>query len=167
MKAFAKLIDVMSTKIGNAVSWMTLMLVLITIYDVLMRYVFKAGSIWIQEAEWHLFAANFMLAASYTLLVDGHVRVDLFYANFKPQTKAWINLVGTVLFLIPYCILIIWASIPFVENSWAVFEGSNDPGGLPARYILKAVIPVTFILIALQGLSEIVKNLEIIKSDKE
>ena len=158
MNSLARFVDQVSTRIGHAVSWMTLLMVLITMYDVIMRYIFKAGSIWIQEAEWHLFAANFMLAASWTLLRNGHVRVDLFYVKFSAKTKAWVDLIGSIFFLLPFCALIVYSSIPFVSDSWAIWEGSSDPGGLPARYILKSVIPLTFMLLALQGISEIVKN---------
>ena len=158
MNSFVRFVDQVSTRIGHAVSWMTLLMVLITMYDVIMRYIFKAGSIWIQEAEWHLFAANFMLAASWTLLRNGHVRVDLFYVKFSAKTKAWVDLIGSIFFLLPFCVLVVYSSIPFVSDSWAIWEGSSDPGGLPARYILKSVIPLTFMLLALQGISEIVKN---------
>ncbi|MFZ7128402.1 MAG: TRAP transporter small permease subunit [Desulfobacterales bacterium] len=167
MSSFARIMDKISIYIGHTVSWMTLMMVLLTMYDVVMRYVFKAGSIWIQELEWHLFAANFMLAASWTLLRNGHVRVDLFYIRFNPKTKAWVDLIGSLLFLLPFCALIVYASIPFVSDSWAILEGSSDPGGLPARYILKTVIPLTFFLLALQGISEIIKNVATITSRGE
>ena len=145
MSSFARFMDKISIRVGHVASWMTLILVLVTMYDVIMRYIFKAGSIWIQESEWHLFAANFMLAASWTLLRNGHVRVDLFYVKFSTKTKAWIDLIGSILFLLPFCILIVYSSIPFVFDSWAMLEGSSDPGGLPARYILKSVIPLTFV----------------------
>ena len=162
MNGFRKvfgIIDSLNNRVGQAVSWLTLFLVIITIYDVLMRYVFRSGSIWIQEAEWHLFSANFMLAGGWTLLRDGHVRVDLFYSKFTPRTKALIDLGGAVFFLIPYCALIVWASFPYVADSWGMWEGSQDPGGLPGRFILKTVIPVTFILIGFQGISQIMKNI--------
>ncbi len=167
MSSFARFMDKISIRVGHAASWMTLMLVLVTMYDVIMRYIFKAGSIWIQESEWHLFAANFMLAASWTLLRNGHVRVDLFYVKFSTKTKAWVDLIGSILFLLPFCILIVYSSIPFVFDSWAIWEGSSDPGGLPARYILKSIIPLTFILLALQGISEIIKNAAVIKKRGE
>lgn len=167
MSRFVRFMDNMTMRIGHAVSWMTLIMVLVTMYDLIMRYIFKAGSIWIQEAEWHLFAANFMLAASWTLLNNGHVRVDLFYVKFSARTKAWVDLAGSILFLLPYCVLIVYASIPFVADSWALWEGSSDPGGLPARYLLKSVIPLTFILLILQGVSEIIKNIAVITSGEE
>ncbi|WP_197281929.1 TRAP transporter small permease subunit [Dethiosulfatarculus sandiegensis] len=167
MQSFVRFIDAFSEKVGNAVSWLTLIMVLVTVYDVLMRYIFKAGSIWIQEAEWHLFAANFMLAGAWTLLHDGHVRVDIFYAKYKPTTRALVDIFGTLLFLLPYSVLVVWASIPFVHDSWAMLEGSSDPGGLPGRYILKTVIPVTFVFVGMQGLSEIIKNIQIIKKGEK
>lgn len=167
MSSFARVMDKISIRVGHAASWMTLILVVVTIYDVIMRYIFKAGSIWIQESEWHLFAANFMLAASWTLLRNGHVRVDIFYVKFSIKTKAWVDLIGSILFLLPFCILIVYSSIPFVFDSWAIWEGSSDPGGLPARYILKSVIPLTFILLALQGISEIIKNAAVITKGGE
>lgn len=167
IKRLSERIDRFSERIGHAVSWMIFAMVLVTVYDVVMRYVFKSGSIWIQEAEWHLFAANFMLAASWTMLKDGHVRVDLFYAKFSPKTRAWINLAGTALFLLPFSAMVIWASIPFVVDSWAIWEGSSDPGGLPARYLLKTVIPITFMLLALQGASEMIKNILVIRKRPE
>lgn len=157
-------IDAFNQRVGRAVSWMTLLLVLMTIYDIMMRYIFKAGSVWIQEAEWHLFAANFMLAGGWTLLRGGHVRVDLLYTRFSPRTQAIVDLVGTILFLFPFCAVVIWASIPYVMDSWALLEGSPDPGGLPGRFLLKTIIPVTFFLIALQGVSLLAKNIQILKS---
>ena len=160
-------IDAINEKIGRAVSWFTLLMVVVTIYDVLMRYLFKAGSIWIQEAEWHLFAANFMLAGAWTLKHGGHVRVDVLYNRFSAKTRAWIDILGGLLFLLPYSLLVIWASYPFVMDSWAIWEGSGDPGGLPARYILKTVIPLTFILIALQGVAEIIKSCRILRGNDE
>lgn len=123
MSSFARFMDKVSIRVGHAASWMTLILVLVTMYDVIMRYIFKAGSIWIQESEWHLFAANFMLAASWTLLRNGHVRVDIFYVKFSTKTKAWIDLIGSILFLLPFCILIVYSSIPFVFDSWSMLEG--------------------------------------------
>jgi TRAP-type mannitol/chloroaromatic compound transport system permease small subunit len=159
ISSLARFIDAFNTRVGHIASWMTLTIVLVTIFDVIMRYIFKSGTIWIQELEWHLFAANFMLAASWTLIQNGHVRVDIFYVNFHMKTKQWINLVGSILFLLPYCVLIVYASMPFVMDSWSMLEGSSDPGGLPGRFIIKSVIPLTFLLLALQGISEIIKNI--------
>lgn len=157
-RTVVRTIDSINEWVGSGVKWLTLLLVLITVYDVLMRYVFRAGSIYIQESEWHLFAANFMLAAGWTLLNDGHVRVDLIYTRLSDKKKAWIDLFGSIVFLLPYCMLVIWAAWPFVADSWSILEGSPDPGGLPALYLLKTVIPVAFLLLGIQAISQAVKN---------
>ena len=157
-RTVVRTIDSINWWVGSGVKWLTLLLVLITTYDVLMRYVFRAGSIYIQESEWHLFAANFMLAAGWTLLNDGHVRVDLVYTRLSDKKKAWIDFLGSIVFLIPYCMLVIWAAWPFVSDSWSILEGSPDPGGLPALYLLKTVIPVSFFLLGIQAISQAVKN---------
>ena len=95
-----------------------------------------------QELEWHLFAVVFLIGAAYTLKQEGHVRVDILFIHFSKKTKAWIDLFGTIVFLIPFCLIIIYSTQKFISNSWAVREISPDPGGLPARYILKSMIPL-------------------------
>jgi len=109
--------------------------------------------------EWHLFAFIFLIGAAYALKHDRHVRVDVFYANFTEKQQAWVNLIGTLLFLIPFCIIIIYTSIRFAANAYAIQEGSPDPGGLPARYIVKAAIPIGFILLLLQACSLLIKSM--------
>ena len=159
LEAILRTIDGINDRIGKWVAWLTLILVLITVYDVIMRYFFRAGSVAIQEAEIHLFAMNFLLAAGWTYLNDGHVRVDILYLRFGMKTKAWIDLLGALLFCVPYCLLVIWAAGPFVIDSWATREGSPNPGGLPALYVLKATIPLAFFLIALQAISQAIKKI--------
>jgi TRAP-type mannitol/chloroaromatic compound transport system permease small subunit len=163
VKWISRNIDRLSAGVGRTVSWFTVMMVLVTVYDVLMRYFFKAGSIAIQEAEWHLFSAHFLLAASWALLLNGHVRVDLFHARMAPRQKAWVDFLGGIFFLVPFCAVVVWASIPFVYDSWVSLEGSSDPGGLPARYLLKTIIPVAYILMGFQGGSQIIKNFLILR----
>jgi TRAP-type mannitol/chloroaromatic compound transport system permease small subunit len=161
---FATNIDRLSAVVGRTVAWLTVTIVIVTVYDVLVRYLFKAGSILIQEVEWHLFSANFLLAASWVVQLNGHVRVDLFHSRMHPKQKAWVDLLGGIFFLVPFCAVIVWASIPFVYDSWAIWEGSSDPGGLPARYLLKTVMAVAYILMGLQGVSQIIKNFLILRS---
>ena len=162
LSALVRGIDRLNEKVGQNVSWLTLTLVLVTTYDVIMRYLFDITYVFIQELEWHLFAVLFLIAAGYTHLRGDHVRVDIVHARLSPHAKAWIELVFGVLFLFPTCFLLIWTSIPFVINAWTVLEGSPDPGGIPARYVLKAVIPIGFVLVALQGVSATIRNLFIV-----
>jgi len=141
------------------VAWSTALVVLVVFVDVVMRYAFNTSFVFTQELEWHLFAFIFLMGAGYTLLYDGHVRVDIFYQRLSPKAQAWINLIGVLLFLIPGCVMVIATSWSFVANSWAVMEGSPDPGGIPYRFLLKACIPAGFILLLLQGVSLWIKSL--------
>lgn len=152
---------------GRAVSWCVLIMVLIISYDVFMRYFFQIGSVALQELEWHLFAVIFLLGASYTLKHDGHVRVDIFYQSKKlsDRHRAWIDLSGTLIFLIPFCVLIIISSWEFVAYSFRILEGSPDPGGLPFRFLLKAAIPLGFFLLLLQGIALALKSVKTIFFD--
>ncbi len=159
MQRFIHIIDTMNEKIGSGVAWLTTVMVLIVCYDVFTRYILHSSSVAIQELEWHLFAIIFLMAAAYTLKDDQHVRVDVLYTRFSPKVQAWINLLGSLIFLLPFCILVIWTSWNFVNQSFSMREGSPNPGGLPARYLLKAVIPVSFSFLFLQGLSMIFKSI--------
>lgn len=149
---------------GRAVSWCVLIMVLIISYDVFMRFFFHIGSVALQELEWHLFAILFLLGASYTLKHDGHVRVDILYQSKKLTDvhRAWVDLFGTVLFLIPFCLLIIISSWEFVSYSFRILEGSPDAGGLPFRFLLKAAIPVGFLLLLIQGIAMVLKSIDTI-----
>jgi TRAP-type mannitol/chloroaromatic compound transport system permease small subunit len=149
----AKGIDVLNEWVGRGVAWVTLGLVLVIFVDVVMRYMFRTSFVFTQELEWHLFAFIFLIGAGYTLLHDGHVRVDVLYQRLGTKGKAWINLVGVLLFLFPGCVMIIVTSFKFVYASWAIMEGSPDPGGVPFRFIVKGTIPVGFFLLLLQGTS--------------
>ena len=153
---------------GKLVSWLVLAMVLLVSYDVAMRYFFLSGSIALQEMEWHLFSLIFLIGAAYTLKHDDHVRLDLFYKSsfMNDERRAGINLLGSLLLLIPFCILIITTSWPFVFQSYIHLEGSPDPGGLPYRWILKAGIPLGFTLLLLQGVADIAKNLKLILREK-
>ncbi len=151
--ALARRIDRLNEWIGRGVSWVTTGMVVVVFVDVVMRYVFKTSFVFVQELEWHLFAFIFLIGAGYTLLHDGHVRVDIIYQRLGPKGRAWINLVGTITCLIPGCFMIIDTSWSWVVASFSILEGSPDPGGIPFRFIIKACIPVGFALILLQGLS--------------
>jgi TRAP-type mannitol/chloroaromatic compound transport system permease small subunit len=121
--------------------------------DVVMRYLFKTSFVFTQELEWHLFAFIFLIGAGYTLLHDGHVRVDIIYQRLGTKGRAWVNLIGVIFFLIPGCYLVISTSWHFVSNSFSMLEGSPDPGGIPYRFIVKGTMTVGYALLLLQGIS--------------
>jgi TRAP-type mannitol/chloroaromatic compound transport system permease small subunit len=158
IRLIIRLIDGLNTKIGHAISWLSTLLVVVVCYDVFTRYFLRKSSVGVQELEWHIFAVLFLLAAAYTLKEDGHVRVDVFYTLLSKRGQAWINLVGGLIFLVPFCLLVIWASQGFVNMSWAIQETSPDPGGLPYRYLLKAMVPAGFTLILIQGVALILRS---------
>lgn len=155
-------IDRFTDLIGRLVSWLVIAMVLLVSYDVTMRYVFDRGSVALQELEWHLFGLIFLLGSAYTLRHDDHVRLDLVYQSrfMNDYRRAWINLIGALGFLIPFCALIIVSSIPFVQQSFVHMEGSPDPGGLPWRWVLKSAIPLGFGLLILQGISQAASALQ-------
>lgn len=162
LEKFVNFVDGLSDKIGHLVGWITTLMVLIVFYDTVMRYAFNKGNVALQELEWHLFAIIFLIGAAYTLKESGHVRVDILYVNLSKKTQAWIDFLGVFVLLIPFSVMVILSTKGFIMNSWAIREISPDPGGLPARYILKAMIPLGFSLLIVQGLSEAAKNFMVI-----
>ena len=158
LKNISRGIDRINEWVGRFVSWVAFLVVVVVFVDVVMRYAFRKSYVFTQEMEWHLFAFIFLMGAGYTLLKDGHVRVDIFYQRLSEKGQAWINLIGIIFFLIPGCYMIITTSLAFVENSWKMLEGSPDPGGIPYRFIIKGAIPAGFVLLLLQGLSLGIKS---------
>lgn len=146
---------------GRTVAWLVPTLVLVTCCDVAMRYLFQHGSILLQELEWHLFSLTFLLGSAYTLRHDDHVRLDLLYRSrwLGDRYRDWVNLLGGLFFLTPFCLLAIFGSWSFVAQSFLHGEGSPDPGGLPYRWILKAAIPAGFALLLLQGIADVLYRL--------
>ncbi len=149
---FCDVIDGINRWVGQGVAWVTLLLVVVVFVDVCMRYIFNTSFVFVQELEWHLFGFIFLVGAGYTLLHDGHVRVDIIYQRLGLKGRAWVNLIGVIFFLIPGCLLVIITSWKFVLNAWLMMEGSPDPGGIPFRYLIKGTIPVGFALMLLQGI---------------
>lgn len=144
--------------VGRTVSWLTAILVVIVCVDITRRKLFNETATWILELEWHLFAVIFLLGAGYALKHDRHVRVDLFYSKFSARDKAWIDLLGSILFLIPWCILIFYTSYFYALESFEIGEGSPNPGGLPARYLIKGAITVGVGLLLLQAISVVAES---------
>jgi TRAP-type mannitol/chloroaromatic compound transport system permease small subunit len=166
MRAIAGTIDWINVTIGKAVAWLSLAIVLLQLLVVLGRYVFGIGSIQAQESVTYMHGLLFMLAAAYTLKADGHVRIDIFYRGAQPRTKAAVNLVGSLFFLIPMCAVILLVSWSYVARSWAVFEGSRETSGLQAVFLLKTVILVFAVQLALQGVSTVIRSLLAIGGDE-
>lgn len=160
LRKFVRFVDGLNERIGTVVSWFTTLLVLTVCLDVFTRYFLRRSSVAVQELEWHFFAVIFLLASAWALKHNKHVRVDVLYMNFTPRNQALVNLIGSLLFLLPFAVIAIWSSQNFVLNSFRIGEVSPDPGGLPARYILKSMIPIGFTLILLQGLAMAARSLD-------
>jgi TRAP-type mannitol/chloroaromatic compound transport system permease small subunit len=163
MTAVADRIDRLTIGIGRAVAWLVLVVVLLQFGLVIARYAFGLGSIWLTETVIYAHATLFMLAAAWTLRAGGHVRVDVFYAEASPRTKAIIDLAGSVLLLLPFSAVLIWLSVPYVARSWAVLERSQESSGLPLVYLLKTLIPLFAALMALQGVAQAVRALVMLR----
>lgn len=153
IKKFCYGIDWINERVGRGVAWVTTGLVAVVFTDVVMRYLFNTSYVFTQELEWWLFGFIFLMGAGYTLLHDGHVRVDIIYQRLGSKGQAWINLIGVFFFMLPGCLMVIITSWKFTYNSWAILEGSPDPGGIPYLFLIKGTITVGFILLSLQGLS--------------
>lgn len=152
-------IDGLTARCGRGAAWLSLALALVVCTLVTARYVFRTGAPAMQEAALYLHAALFMLGAAFTLQSDGHVRVDIFYRRFPPRVQAWVDCIGTLMFLIPVCILLLVLSWDYVAASWAVRETSSDPGGLPWVYLLKTLLLIMPALLLLQGIAEFLRRL--------
>lgn len=151
------LIDGFSKLLGIIAAILFILLLFNVFYDVIMRYVFNDVSIGMQELEWHLFAAVFLLGIPYTLQTEGHVRVDLIYERLGVKKRAIIDLVCTIILLLPFSLLVGWYGIGFAKEAFELGEMSGDPGGLPYRWIIKAFIPFAFFSMAISGLGIIVR----------
>ena len=158
MRALARRIDALQERIGRGVSWLMFGMVAVVFSDVIFRYLFNKSWVFVQELEWHLFGVVYLLAAGYTMLHDEHVRVDILYSRLSPRRKALIDFVLLWVFFFPSCLLVVYTTWPFVRNAFLVNEGSPDPGGIPARWAIKAVIIVGFGLLLLQGVSQAIKT---------
>ena len=162
----ADAIDRFQDRIGKWLYWLTLMMVVVGGFNAVVRYMDKFTGMSISsnfylELQWYLFSLLFLLGAAYTLRHNAHVRVDIVYSNLSLKGKAWVDLLGTFLFLFPFCVLMLWVSWPAVMNSWEVLEMSPDPGGLP-RYPIKTAIPVAFLLVFIQGVSMAIRSLAVL-----
>jgi TRAP-type mannitol/chloroaromatic compound transport system permease small subunit len=153
----AAAIDRLTAAVGRAVTWCLIAMVLLQVTVVLMRYVLGLGSIWLTEAIIYAHATLFMAAAAWTLQRGGHVRVDIFYADASPRTRAIVDLLGALLLLLPFIAVLAWFALPYVARSWAILERSREASGLPLVFLLKTLIPLFALLLALQGIAQVVR----------
>jgi TRAP-type mannitol/chloroaromatic compound transport system permease small subunit len=153
-----KVLDRFSDATGRLVSWLTLAMMFITATVVIMRYLLNTGSIALQESITYMHGMVFLLAIAYTLKQQAHVRVDIIYQKLSPRSQAIVDLLGAVFFLLPFCLFLLWVSYDYVIFSWSLLESSPEPGGLPAVFLLKTLIPIMALLLLLQGIAEIIRN---------
>lgn len=154
MQNIVRYIDRLNDVIGRSISWLTVLMVIVTFLVVVLRYIFSSGWIAMQESVIYMHAFVFMTGIAYTLKQNRHVRVDIVYERIGPRSRAWVDLFGAIFLLIPFCLFIIVISWNYVSLSWSLLEGSRDAGGLPAVFLLKTMIPLMAILLMLQGVAQ-------------
>ena len=161
-------LDRISILSGQLSSWLTVIMVIVTVVVVVMRYVFDAGAVWLQESVVWMHAVVFMIGAAYTLQQDEHVRVDIFYRNMSEKRRAWVDLLGTLLFLLPLCGFLGYKAWDFVAVSWQLAESSREPGGMPYPFVplLKSVLLLMPVLLAVQGVSMLGRALRTLREQR-
>lgn len=165
MNTFINIVNIIEKtiiRIGKAVSWVNVLLILVILVQVVLRYLFSFSSVALEELQWHLYAVGIMTGLSYALSENTHVRLDLLHGRFRKKTRAWIDIIGLTVLVLPWCYVIILHGFDFVAASWRVKETSASPTGLSCYYIIKSVIPVSFSLLALAALSRILKQILVI-----
>lgn len=163
----ASAIDRFTGSIGKVVSWLVVFMVLLSAFNAVARYLGRyigqdLSSNAYLEAQWYIFSLVFLLGAAYALQKDAHVRVDVLFARFPGRVRRWVNILGTLLLLTPFSLFVLWTSWPVIRNSWVIRETSPDPGGLP-RWPLKPFILICFALLLIQGVSELIKEIDALR----
>lgn len=170
MKALAFIVRFLSginQIIGQVFSWLTLGIVLVCFTVVVMRYVFSAGFVWMQDLYVWMNAVMFTGIAGYTLLKNGHVRVDIFYRKASARFKAWVDLIGFFIFMVPFSAVLLYWSWPYVQRSWNFMEGSRNIGGMPGLYVIKSFVIVFAVVILLQGLAMALRSVLVLANREE
>jgi len=158
LERFVRGFDAINRHVGNAVAWLTLGCVLTCFTVVVLRYVFNVGYTWMQELYVWQHAIVFMVGAGYTALMRGHVSVDVLYVKMTSRRKAWVDIIGTVVFLLPWLAILAYTTAPLILLSWSIGENSSQPNGMPAVYLLKSVIWVFCAVVGLQGLALVARR---------
>ena len=143
--------------VGDLVSWLWLALLAVVVLNVLLRYAFGEGRVEFEEIQWHLYAVGFLVALSYAVVSDDHVRVDFLRGRMSPRLQAWVELYGILLLVVPFVALVLVYSLPFVASSWQQAEVSAAPGGLPYRWAIKGTMPIAFALLLLAALARLAR----------
>lgn len=162
---FADRVDHLTTRVGTASAWLQPLLVAVLILNVASRYGLGRGFIELEELQWHLYAAGFLLALAWTGAVDGHVRVDLLRSRLSRRTRAWIELLGSLLLLLPFTLVVGEAALDFAWQSWLLGERSEMPSGLPGRWIIKSVLFLGLFLLGLQALGTAARSAATLRPD--
>lgn len=157
-------VDRFSKHLGTFIAFILLLLMFNVAYDALSRYLFNTNSVALQELEWHLFSALILLGLSYALNSESHVRVDIIYTNFSLKTKALVNMFGVVVFILPLALLVLVGSLGFVQESYDFMEKSGDPGGLPYRFVIKSLIPLSFFILIVTSVGYFARYFNLYKS---
>ena len=165
--ALSRIVDPLITRIGIWASWLWVVLLAIIVLNVVLRYAFGEGRVEFEEIQWHLYATGFLLALGYGLQTDSHIRVDVLHERFSRAGKAWVEFYGILLFLLPFIALMLIFSVPFVITSFELSEVSNAPGGLPFRWLIKAMLPLGFLLLALAALARLTRVWKFLFSGEE
>lgn len=155
-------IDRFIQRIGMSVAWVYVLLVLVIILQVVLRKGFSSGLIALEELQWHLYAIGVMFGLSYAQTTNSHIRVDLFYSRFRARTKRWIEVIGILLLVMPFILIVFLHSLDFLADSWRINEHSSAPSGLPWRWLIKGVIPITFALLGLAMVSRLIRDLTLL-----
>ncbi len=163
----AHYIDQLNEYIGRAISWLALAMAFVQTLIIFALFLFNLGALWLQESILYMNGTLFMLALGWTLQHGGHVRVDIFYQNMTPRGQAWVDLAGTMIFLLPLCVVMAASSLPYAALSWANWEGSPETGGIQAVFLLKTIIPISALLLGLQGLSMAVRTVRVLAQARE
>ena len=166
LRRFEQIIERISGAAGWLAGSLCLLMIVVVFVEVISRYALDSGSIAMQDLEWHLFAAVFLLGAAYTMREDANVRVDIFYAKMSIKKKAMVDILGTLFFVIPMCSIILLSAYDPVSYSYQIREVSMDPGGLPYRFAFRALLPIGYFLVMLQACAVISKNIRLLAGDR-
>ena len=151
----SRIVDPLIARIGLAASWIWVVLLVVIVTNVVLRYAFGEGRIEFEELQWHLYSIAFLLGIPYALMTDSHIRVDVYHERMSLRTRAWIDLYGLILLVIPFVLMVLWYSLPFVAVSYRIAEVSPSPGGLALRWLIKAMLPIAFALLLAAAVSRL------------